>query len=63
LNGPNINYKTVCNQTKLQPNQGKMDGKIGGRKCFRRETILDWLSLTDDDINSQLEQKGTKGFF
>jgi hypothetical protein len=40
-----------------------MDGKIGGRKCFRRETILDWLSLTDDDINSQLEQKGTKGFF
>jgi hypothetical protein len=37
--------------------------KSGGRKCFRRETILDWLSLTDDDINSQLEQKGTKGYF
>ena len=46
-----ICYKTVCNRTSLQPNGGKSDGNIGGRtKKFRRDTVLNWLLLTDEDL-------------
>lgn len=45
-----LNYKTACNRTNLQPNGGKADGKIGGKKCFNRETIISWLILSDQDI-------------
>src|SRR5271157_3870012 len=31
----NLNYKTACNRTGLQPNSGKEDGKVGGRKVWR----------------------------
>ncbi len=41
-----INYKTICNKTYLQPNKGK-GVKIGGRKCFRKDVVLNWLLQTD----------------
>jgi hypothetical protein len=53
----NLNYKTACNRPKLQPNFGKMDGRIGGRKCFRRTTILAWLMQSDEEIDSQLQAR------
>lgn len=46
----NLNYKTACNRPNLQPNKGKADGTIGGRKMFRRETVIAWLGLSDTDI-------------
>lgn len=46
----NVSYKTVCNKTYLQPNRGTPDAYIGTRKQFRRETILEWLDMTDDEI-------------
>jgi hypothetical protein len=46
----NLAYKTACNRTGLQPNHGKADGTIGGKKCFRRETIIAWLMLSDEEI-------------
>ena len=45
-----LNYKTACNQKNLQPNRGIPEGKIGGRKCFRRETVFAWLDMSDEDI-------------
>jgi len=45
-----IHYKTFCNRVVLQPNQGIADGYIGGRKCFRRETLIHWITQTDDEI-------------
>ena len=36
LNG--VNYKTVCNKTRLQPNQGR-GGIVCGRKMFRRDIV------------------------
>ena len=47
-----LNYKTSANRPYLQPNRGRADGKIGGKKAFSRETILNWLPLTDEDIIS-----------
>ena len=29
-----INYKTICNRKELQPNFGKEDARLGGRKMF-----------------------------
>jgi hypothetical protein len=47
----NLNYKTACNQKAvLQPNGGKEDGKVGGRKVWRYATIANWISLTDDEL-------------
>lgn len=47
-----INYHTAFNNRKLLPNGGVPDGKIGGRLCFRRKTVIAWLGLTDDDIKN-----------
>ncbi|ULQ60287.1 hypothetical protein K7I13_02955 [Brucepastera parasyntrophica] len=48
LKGLNIN--TSYNKKHLQPNGGVNEGCIGGRKSFRRDTIIQWLDLTDTDI-------------
>ena len=47
-----LNYKTACNKPYLQPNRGLADGRIGGKKSFRRQTIIDWVFLTDEEIIS-----------
>ena len=46
----NLNYKTACNRKELQPNKGISEGLIGGRRCFKRETVIRWLDQTDDMI-------------
>ena len=43
-------YKTACNQVWLQPNAGKAEGKIGGRKMWSYETVVDWVQKTDSDF-------------
>lgn len=45
-----LNYKTACNRIYLQPNGGKPDAKVGGRKKFSRSTVLQWLVLSDDEL-------------
>jgi hypothetical protein len=47
----NLNYKTSCNRTYLQPNRGKPDGHIGGKKVYSRETIAKWLLVTDEVVS------------
>ena len=42
-----LNYRTATNRTYLQP---VSDGEVGGRKMFRRKTVLAWLDLSDKDI-------------
>ena len=39
----NLNYKTACNRVILQPNSGREDGRVGGRKVWRFATIADWI--------------------
>ena len=47
----NLNYKTACNKKKaLQPNGGKEDGMVGGRKAWRYATIAKWIGLTDAEL-------------
>ena len=45
-----INYNTVVSNQKYQPNSGTPDAIICGRRRWRKETIQNWLLLTDSDI-------------
>lgn len=44
-----LNYKTACNRTELQPNRGR-GNTIGGKKCFRKDVVIQWLFETDNMI-------------
>lgn len=43
-----IAYNTLKAKPQLQPTAGKEQAKIGGRRVWRRETILQWLEVTDE---------------
>ena len=45
-----ITYNTVVSDRRYQPNFGKPDAIICGRRRWRRQTILDWLHVTDEDL-------------
>ncbi len=42
-----INYNTVVSRSVLQPNNGKPDAIIAGRRRWRKETIMAWVEITD----------------
>lgn len=46
----NLSYKTSCNRTELQPNQGAHDCRIGGNRVWHRETVKEWMLQSDEDI-------------
>ena len=49
----NLNYKTACNKKDLlQPNNGNADALIGGRKMWNRETVINWIIKSDEDMLS-----------
>ncbi|MBI9010483.1 MAG: hypothetical protein JEZ05_10705 [Tenericutes bacterium] len=56
----NLGYKNSCNKKYLQPNKGIPDGKIGGRKMWNRETVLEWVLQTDSEI---LDDRGRNNAF
>ena len=48
----NLNYKTCCNKTRLQPPNPV---HIGGKRVYSRQTIQEWLPL--DDTILEMEHK------
>ena len=50
----NLNYKTACNRKHLQPCSGKSEGDIGGRKSWKRKTVISWIWLSDDEIEEDM---------
>lgn len=45
-----LNRSTMYGKPKYQPNYGKADAIICGRKRWHKETIREWLKQVDDDI-------------
>lgn len=41
---------TFKSNYQLQPKCGIPDGKVGGRKVWHRDTVAEWLNVTDDKI-------------
>jgi hypothetical protein len=52
----NLNYRTATNRPWLQPNGVATEGKIGGKKAFRRETVAAWLTLSDEQILAERDR-------
>ncbi len=52
----NLNYRTAANRPWLQPNGGATEGKIGGKKAFRRATVAAWLALSDEEILAERDR-------
>jgi hypothetical protein len=45
----------------LQPCCGKNYRRVGGRRCWRRDDIIEWLGITDDDgLKSYTENLGVE---
>lgn len=40
----------------LQPRGGVPDAKVGGRKVWHRDTVLEWLNVTDAMLPDYLER-------
>lgn len=49
-----ISLSTTSNTPADQPKGGFPDGYLHGRKKWRRETIIEWLSVTDETQASYL---------
>jgi hypothetical protein len=45
-----VNKNTLYSKPKYQPNYGKADAIICGKKRWSKETIRAWIQMTDDDI-------------
>lgn len=45
-----LNYGSTCNKKYLQPNLGVPDSMIGGVKMWNRNSLLNWVLLSDEQI-------------
>jgi hypothetical protein len=52
-------YETMRTRRYLQPNGGKVESYIGGVGVFSRETILEWLEVTDDKLEAYHNKRQT----
>ncbi len=52
-----VSYNTLKSNRRLQPNYGIPDGIVCGRRRWRRETILMWITQTDDELLGSLKKK------
>ena len=52
-----LNSKTAYNKQYLLPD-AKYEAIIGGRKAFRRDGVIEWLMLTDNDLNCLPDENG-----
>lgn len=50
-------YKTRCY---LQPCGGAQSVRVGGRKCWKRADVLEWLSVDDTALDSYLHRFGVE---
>jgi hypothetical protein len=44
----------------LQPCCGKKYRLIGGRKCWRKEDVLEWLGVTDEGLKAYADRHGVE---
>lgn len=51
-------YNTYKSRPFLQPCGGTASVKVGGKKCWRREDVLEWLSVDDTALDSYLQRYG-----
>lgn len=51
-------YNTYKSRYHFQPCGGTRTVRVGGKKCWRREDVLEWLSVDDTALESYLQKFG-----
>lgn len=51
-------FNTYKSRYYLQPCGGTNSVKVGGRKCWRKQDVLDWLSVDDSKLDEYLKRFG-----
>lgn len=51
-------YNTYRSRYYLQPCGGTRSVRVGGKKCWRREDVIPWLSVDDTALPGYLKQYG-----
>jgi hypothetical protein len=49
-------YQTYRTKLFLQPCCGRNYQSVGGRKCWKREDVLDWLAITDSGLKAYAQK-------
>jgi hypothetical protein len=44
----------------LQPCCGRNYRRVGGRRCWKRDDVIKWLAVTDEDLSVYAETRGVK---
>jgi hypothetical protein len=58
LGGASINF--FRQKLYLQPCCGRNYRMIGGRRCWKKDDVIKWLSVTDEDLMTYAETYGTQ---
>lgn len=51
---------TVKSKPWLQPCAGKNSKKVGGRKCWQKEDVFEWLKIDDEKLDEYCARWGIK---
>ena len=51
-----VSASTLRARVWLQPRGGREDGILNGRRCWRAETIREWLDQTDQDLEAEQDE-------
>ncbi|MBD5427797.1 MAG: hypothetical protein HDR39_00465 [Treponema sp.] len=51
-------YNTYKTRVHLQPCGGARSVRVGGRKCWKKADVLEWLTVDDNALESYLHQFG-----
>lgn len=51
-------FNTYKSRYHLQPCGGTNSIRVGGRKCWRKQDVLDWLSVDDSKLDEYLKRFG-----
>ncbi len=49
-------FNTLKSNYSLQPKGGVPDAKVGGRKVWHRDTVIEWLNVTDEELPNYLSK-------
>lgn len=52
-------FATFQSRRYYQPKGGIPDGKVGGRKVWHRDTLIEWLPLSDEQLPEYHEKYKT----
>ncbi len=60
-----VKYNTIARPKDAwkQPNGGKEDGILNGRKAWRPETVREWITMDDSALDKKYRKRNAEAFY